>query len=485
MGIVINQSIKNTVITYLGFAIGAINTLFLYTYFLEKEQYGLVSYILTTSNLLWPLMAFGVHNTMVKFFTSYQDKAQQKAFLSVQLVLPAIMGLLIGILGYYFYAQLEHYFERKNTIVQPYLWTIFVIAFAMAYFELFFSWAKVQLKSVFGNFLKEVFHRLAVAMLLVAVYWNILTVPQFIGSIVGVYVVRMILMKWYAFRLHAPPLRFRLPSNYKEVLTYASLILIAGSVAAVLIDIDKFMIERYLPIGNVAMYGMCAYIASVIGVPSRAMHQITYPLTAKLLHEGKMNDLSELYQQSSLNLFLFSGLIFTLILCNVTALYTLIPSRYELLFEVVLCIALVKLFDNLLGNNNAILFSSKYYKIILVYGVVLTVIAISLNSALIPELGLKGAALATTISMLCYNMLKLHFVYKKFGMLPFSKNTLKIMGLIAACVLSFLFWELPVHPIFNIVLKSSLIVLIYSCVAYFYKLSPVTNTLVNTYFKKR
>ena len=67
MGIVLKQSFQNTIVTYIGFAIGAINTLFLYTNILEPEYYGLVTFILATAALLMPLMAFGVHNTMVKF----------------------------------------------------------------------------------------------------------------------------------------------------------------------------------------------------------------------------------------------------------------------------------------------------------------------------------------------------------------------------------------------------------------------------------
>ena len=35
MGIVLRQSFKNVVATYLGFVIGALNTLFLFTYFLS------------------------------------------------------------------------------------------------------------------------------------------------------------------------------------------------------------------------------------------------------------------------------------------------------------------------------------------------------------------------------------------------------------------------------------------------------------------
>ena len=51
MGIVVNQSIKNTVITYLGFGIGAINVVFLYTKFLSDDYFGLITFILSTANI--------------------------------------------------------------------------------------------------------------------------------------------------------------------------------------------------------------------------------------------------------------------------------------------------------------------------------------------------------------------------------------------------------------------------------------------------
>jgi len=41
MGIVFKQSALNTAITFLGFGIGGVNTLFLYTYILGDSNYGL------------------------------------------------------------------------------------------------------------------------------------------------------------------------------------------------------------------------------------------------------------------------------------------------------------------------------------------------------------------------------------------------------------------------------------------------------------
>ena len=74
MGIVQSQTLKNTITTYLGFGIGAINTLFLYTEFMSETYYGLITYIFSTAYVMMPLLAFGVHNTIIKFYSSYKTR---------------------------------------------------------------------------------------------------------------------------------------------------------------------------------------------------------------------------------------------------------------------------------------------------------------------------------------------------------------------------------------------------------------------------
>jgi polysaccharide biosynthesis protein len=56
-----------------------------------------------------------------------------------------------------------------------------------------------------------------------------------------------------------------------------------------------------------------------------------------------------------------------------------------------------------------------------------------------------------------YNLLKSVFVYRKYGLQPFYKETLQttLFGLVA--IGSFFFWDFPFHPLVNIVLKSLLV----------------------------
>ncbi len=484
MGVVVHQSIRNVIITCIGFGIGAVNTLFLFTKFMEADHYGLVMYLLSTANILWSFIVFGAHNTLIKFYTGYQETQQRNRFLSMLLIVPLCIAAVIGTLGIVLYEQLVAYFTVENPIIEPYIWTIYVLAIGMTYFELLFAWAKVRLQSVFGNLLKEVFVRASVFLLLCLVYLQWLSAEQFIYAMVFVYLLRVVIMGIYAMRLHQFQWEWKWPTNYGTVLKYSFLILIAGSVASLLLDLDKNMIARYMPIANVAVYSLCGFIASVIAVPARAMHQITYPLTAKLINNAAFSELATLYKKSSLNLLIVSGGLLLLILCNVQQLYLLIPEPYALWIWIVVLLGIAKLYDNILGIANAILYNSDHYRLVLYIGVGMAVLSFVLNWWCIPRYGIEGAAIATFIAISCYNSTKLVIIWRLYRMHPFSVRTLWILLLIALYTISFYYWEFSWHPILNIALKSSLIALSYAIGIYFLKLSQDVNRIIDTVLSK-
>ncbi|UAB82993.1 polysaccharide biosynthesis C-terminal domain-containing protein [Zunongwangia sp. SCSIO 43204] len=484
MGVIINQSVKNMATTYAGFGLGALNTLFLYTYFLDQQYYGLVSFLLSAANLMWPFMAFGVHSTIVKFFSSYKTKEEKDKLLNLALILPLAISLILGLIGHFTYEFLLDYFSDGNELVKPYVWLIYLLAIATAYFEIFFAWAKIYYKSVFGNFMKEVVHRLGTTILLFLVYFEVLEADNFMYGVGVVFLFRLVVMGAYAFKLHRPSLKFSFPSNLSRVLKYTALILIAASVATALLDLDKVMIESYLPIENVAIYGIGIYIATVISVPQKAMHQITNPITAEYLNTRNFEKLEDLYKKSSINLSIVSALIFILIITNVHTLYELIPEEYSLSILIVLLISLVKLYDNILAINNSILFNSDYYRLVLAIGVLLVILAFLLNLFFIPRFGIEGAAMATFIAFFIYNTSKIILVQKKFKMNPFTKQSFLLFALIILFAIAFYFWEFPFHPILNIALKGSITSVLYISAIYFFKFSEEINAMLKSILAK-
>jgi len=479
MGIVASQSFKNIVSTYVGFLIGAINTLFLYVNFMSDTYYGMVGFMLSAAYVMMPLMAFGVHNTLVKFYSSFKTRLSLNSFLTLMLFLPLFIIIPLSIIGYVGYETIGEFLSTENAMIKGYLWHTIIIAAALAYFEVFYAWVKVQFQTVFGNFMKEVFHRVGAMVCLLLLYFEIIDIEQFMVSLVIVYILRMLVMMFYAFSIKLPVLIFKSVNRLTNILKYSFLIIVAGSIATVLLDIDKVMLGKYISIENIAYYNVAVFIATVIAVPQRAMHQILLPLSAKYLNEKDMDSLANLYKRSSINLFIVSGLIFLLIILNVNQLYTLIAPEYSVGLYIVLLISVAKLYDAILGSNNAILFNSDYYRVVLLLGVILVVVMVLLNIFLIPLYGLHGAAIATFIAMFLYNTAKVIVVYKVFGITPFSVNTLKIGFSLLILSLAGYFWDFSFNSIVNILLKSTLIIVIFSLVIYRLNFSDDINDLIH------
>ena len=484
MGIVLNQSFKNTISTYIGFGIGAINTLFLYTNFLTDAYYGLVAFLLSAANIMMPFMAFGVHNAIIKYYSTFKTKNSINSFLTLMLFLPFVFIIPAIIIGLFSYEILSGLLSKENNIAGNYLWHIFILAVAMAYFEIFFAWSKVQLKTVFGNVMKEIFHRVAIMLLLISVFLEWLTADQFILALVVVYVLRMMIMKLYAYTVRFPKLKFQKIKGISSIIKYSLLMIVAGSVAMLILDIDKFMIGLMLEnIEEVAYYSVAIFIATVIAVPQRSMHQIMMPLTAKYLNEKDIGSLENLYKRSSISLLVVSGFIFLLIILNINELYKILPEEFTGGLFVVLLVSLAKLYDNSLGNNNAILFNSDYYKMVLLFGVLLAVLAIVLNFIFIPVYGIEGSAFATFLAIVVYNTVKIVFVKQKLNVQPFSNSTLKMVLLLVFITLTMYFWEFPFHPIVNITLKSIVILIVYFTLVLKLNISEDISIQIKKYLK--
>ncbi|MBO0340839.1 lipopolysaccharide biosynthesis protein [Flagellimonas profundi] len=483
MGVVLKQSIQNTVITYLGFFFGAINTLFLYTKILPDEYYGLVTFILASGAILMPLMTFGVHNTMVKYYSNHQE-VEKDGFFTLMLLIPLLGILPVALVGILWYDPIGDWVSQVNPMVKDYLWYVFFVGLAMGYFEVFYSWTKVHLKSVFGNFMKEVFARVGVSILLILFYFDVITLDIFFKCLVGLYLLRTVIIKIYAFTLRKPKLDFKFPPFTKEILSYSFLIILGGSAALILLEIDKVMLNQFISIENVAYYGVSVYIATVIIVPSRAMHQITYPLTAELLNTHNDKGLNQLYKKTSLTLFIASGILFVLIILNLNDLYLMLPENYRNGFTIVFLIGLAKVMDSLLGNINSILYNSPYYKTVLVFGVCLAALTILLNYLLIPRFGLEGAAFASFVSIFIFNLVKLVFVKMKYGILPFTPATFKVFATLLLLAVLFDLLQFQFHPIINIGLKSLLVVVMYVGILYRFNISEDVTGFLSKWLKK-
>ena len=326
MGIVAKQTSLNVLIIGIAFAIGGLNTLVFYPLFLSAEEYGLVVFLLATSNLLMPLIGFGINQTIIRFFSTYITKEEQQRFMSSVILLPFFISLIIGGVGVMFYHSFSSALSIQNPVIANYTWVIFVVAVATAYFEVFYACVRVQLQSVSGNALKEIFPRLYLFLLLTAFYFFNLSFRFFVVALVCGYYLRLLLMIVLANRCYPIRIRLHFPPNIRSILTYTVTILLAGSAGSLIIDIDKFIIPQLEEIRQTAFYAVAIFAAAIVDVPARAMWQILNPLVATALNENNTKEVNSLYRKSALNLVIVSGWFFLLVNLNSEALFSLLPN---------------------------------------------------------------------------------------------------------------------------------------------------------------
>jgi len=483
VGIVFKQTSWNIVTISIAILIGGVNTLYFYPEFLKDEYYGLVVFLLATSNLLQPLMSFGAQHTIIKFFSSFNDEKKKDQFLSSVIFLPLFFIIPITFLVVQFHDIIAQFLSVKNPIIESYVWVIFLVSFATSYFEVFYSWSRVQFKSIFGNILKEIYPRISVLFLLILVSFEVLNKENFVWWLTGLYYVRLILMIVYSFYLYKPVFSITIPDNFKEILSYSFYILLAGSAASFLIDIDKYMIPQKQAISQTAYYAVAVFIATVVEIPGRAMFQILNPLVAKSLNDQNYSELKYLYEKSSENLLLISGLFFLLINLNIDSFYLLLNNQfYSNASLVVLIISSAKLIQMSFGCGPAILATSTFYRITLPFSISMAISVYLLNDYLIDLYGINGAAISTFIVLLIFTIIKILYIVFKIKIQPYSLNSLKILFSIFIVYLINYFINLDYNPLLNIFIRSVGITILYLIMIYFFGISQKLKNLLNLKF---
>ena len=484
MGIVVRQSFLNLISIGIAFLIGAVNTLFLYPTFLGSKLQGLIIALLAISNLLQPFISFGTQHAVIRYYSKYNKKTDKDGLLTLSIIIPLVIVILFVPIFFNYYDQIRLYLFQSDQSLSKYTYVILFIAVSTSFFEVFYSWLRVKLKSVFGNFLKELYPRLLIAFLLISYSYGILDFENFVLFLIYGYYLRLLIVIIYSFYINKPRISFAFKSDFKEVFKYCLLIFLSGAASSIILDIDKSMLSSILTVENVAYYSVAVFIAAVIEIPGRAMFQILSPVVADAINKNHFKKLEGLLKKSSTNLVLVASLFFLLINLNLNDFYEMLnQDGYSIGIPIVIIVSFGKLYSMSIGCINNIISNSKYYYYTFWFSLFSSILAVVLNIYLITEFGIVGAAYATLIVLIIMNSLKLYLIKVKFNIHPYSKDTVKIIVLSILGFVIFSNLKLDFDPVLNIIVKSSLVLILYTLSAYIFRLSDDVNIFIDKFNK--
>ena len=484
MGIVVRQSFLNLISIGIAFLIGAVNTLYLYPTFLGSKPQGLIIALLAISNLLQPFISFGTQHAVIRYYSKYTKKTDKDGLLTLSIIIPLVIVILFAPIFYAYYDEIRQFLFQNDQSLSQYAYVILFVAVSTSFFEVFYSWLRVKLKSVFGNFLKELYPRLLISFLLISYSYGVLDFENFVLFLIYGYYLRLLIIIIYSFYINKPRISLSFKSDFKEVFKYCLLIFLSGAASSIILDIDKSMLSSILTVENVAYYSVAVFIAAVIEIPGRAMFQILSPVVADAINKKHFKKLEGLLKKSSTNLVLVASLFFLLINLNLDDFYEMLnQDGYSIGIPIVIIVSFGKLYSMSIGCINNIISNSKYYYYTFWFSLFSSVLAVVLNIYLITDYGIVGAAYATLIVIIIMNSLKLYLIKVKFNIHPYSKDTAKIIVLSIIGFVIFSNLKLDFQPVLNIIIKSSLILILYTLSAYIFRLSDDVNIFIDKFNK--
>ncbi|MEM6967418.1 MAG: polysaccharide biosynthesis C-terminal domain-containing protein, partial [Bacteroidota bacterium] len=250
--------------------------------------------------------------------------------------------------------------------------------------------------------------------------------------------------------------------------------------------IDTLMVAGIIGITSSGVYAIVNVISDAIMKPAKGIIAISSPIISRSWKNNDLDEIRMIYKKSSVVLLTLGWLVFLGIWGSIDDLISIMENS-EIIQQgkyVVLVLGLAKIIDLATSVNSEIISYSKKYQFNFYALLILAVLNIVLNLVFIPIYGLVGSAIATFCSVSIFNISKLIFIWVNFKMQPFTFTTLKILCVVGFCWSVIYFVSFNFHPIINIILRSTLLTVLYGSIILYFKISPDVNEMLYKWLKK-
>ncbi len=487
MSVVARQGFKYSIIGYLGFLLGALATYFIFP--LNFQFYGKLRFLLSTAELLVPIVVFGLSFANVKFFHITNKAGKHQNFLSLSLLAVLINFFIFTALFFLFFYLFPEQKEKEIWKLKHY---IFPLTLILALSAIFNKYVTNYKRIVVPNIFENIFPKLAnIGAFSLFFFLGFSEIGSF-GFFIGMFVLSFFGYGLYANHLEKIKFDFskdflKKDNLYKKILSFSFYGFLGNIGNYVAIKIDSYMIGEYLNMQENGIYQTFFAIVSLIAIPQMGLYNISAPIINKSMEENDMEELNRFHKKTSLSLYFLGAVLFSCILVGFPFLARLMPNG-ELLLEsepVIWIIGSAVLLDLLTGFNGNIISMSKFYRFNIVIMIALAFLTVILNFYFLKNtsLGIIGIAIATAISLTIYNCVKLLFNYIKFKVHPLSIEMIYTSLICTIAITIVLFLPNSSNNFINLVYKPAVLLSIIFVGNYFLKIYPIEQYLNKKFLK--
>jgi len=502
MGVIAKQSIRGTIVTYLGVAVGFLTTFFVITRFLSAEDIGLARVLIDAATLFIGLAQLGTSSSILRFYpyfvsnTESPTRSHQHAVTNTQsnnehgfffwtMIVPMVGFMLVAALFLACYTPLSQWFGEKSPLFVNYYYLVLPLAFFMLYQAVFETNANVRMHIVVPRAVRELLTRIGLLIVYLLYAFGFLSMDGFVWSLVCVYALAALCNAAYLFSLGDISLKpdfAYLKQNkplVKKYLYYTAFLVLSAVVSVLAPTLSSFFITAQMGLSYTGIFAIATYMAVMVSIPYRSLTAIASPQLSLAIKNNDREETGHLLAQVTGNLLLVGGLILAVIWVNIDLIFAILPNgdTYAIARRTVLLLCIGQLFVATFQFELTALSYSRYYPFSLLLSFVLTALSLVLNNLFIPRWGMDGAAAATLISQVSYYVLAIITVRLALGSRLLTRRHLLIIvlliGLFVANGLCLRF--MPAMNIWLSSLLRSMLIVIVAWLAYRWQLSPELN----------
>ena len=271
------QSIVSSVVVYIGFAIGFVNTyLFTRQGGFSQSEYGLTGIFIAIANIMYSFASFGMTAYIYKFYPYYKDNLPKKKndMLSWALFVSLFGFCLVIVGGLVFKDLVIRKFGANSPDFVKYYYYIFPFGLGLTLFSILEAYSWMGKKSVLTNFLREVQFRLFTTLLFFLTITGIISsFDLFIKlysftylAIAALLMANMIATGHFHLTLRISRVTRKF---YKKIMALVGFVFSGGLVFTISGMFDSILIAAVLPDGLAlaGIYTLAQNIASLIQAP--------------------------------------------------------------------------------------------------------------------------------------------------------------------------------------------------------------------------
>jgi O-antigen/teichoic acid export membrane protein len=485
MGIIKRQSLKNSIVSYLGVLIGAVSVIFIYP-IIDPNDLGIIQFTMNVAILFAPLAGFASSLTAIQYYPHFKDeKNKDNGFLFILTSATFLISILFIILVYIYRIPISEWFNKdKQHFLDtlPYI-LFFTVIIALA--NLLHAYASLSKRIVVPAILQNLWIKIAQPILVLLFAYGIISFAGiYKGLAVALFIMLVGMVAYIGFlkQLHLKPNFSKLtPQIARQMLGYSGFNLLVSFGGLLAQRVDMILVapltEKF---SSVAVFNFGFVISEAIDVPRKALAGIAAPVISQSMKSGNIKHVEEIYRKSALLQMIAGVFLLAGIWACADALFDLMPKNgdaYRAGKNVILLLGLSRVVDMATGTNAEIITYSQYYRFNFISLGTMAVLNVTLNFWLVPTIGIVGSALATLISITLVNAWRLVYIYQKIKIHPLDTKMFLVIAIGLVAWLAGHYTPSVFHPILTIFLKGMTVSVVYISGILLFKISDDVTAL--------